>query len=407
MGKSIRFVGLDVHAETINAAVAEPDGEVRSLGTIANRPEAIGKLVKKLGSPGSLRFCYEAGATGYALYWELSRRGVLCEVIAPSLVPVRSGDRVKTDRRDAMKLARSYRSGDLTPVWVPDGAHEALRDLVRARETAREDQLRARNRLSKFLLRHGRRAPDGKKPWTLAYTAWVKSMRFAHAAQDATLVDYIHEVDHAADRIARLERALDAAIAAAPATMRAVIEALQALRGVARVTAATIVAEVGSLARFARPKLLMGYAGMVASEDSSGKRIRRGGITKTGNAHLRRVLIEAAWSYRHRPSVGAVLRKRQAGLEEEVKTIAWKAQHRLHRRYFRLLARGKPVQMVLTAVARELLGFIWAIGVEVEQPSAAENSARQPGQAHRAAAPRDLLLRTDRRFTPLLANQSS
>jgi transposase len=253
-------------------------------------------------------------------------------------------------------------------VWVPDGAHEALRDLVRARETAREDQLRARNRLSKFLLRHGRRAPDGKKPWTLAYTAWVRSMRFAHAAQDATLVDYIHEVDHAADRIARLERVLDAAIAAAPATMRAVIEALQALRGVARVTAATIVAEVSSLARFARPKLLMGYAGIVASEDLSGKRIRRGGITKTGNAHLRRVLIEAAWSYRHRPSVGAVLRKRQAGLEKEVKTIAWKAQHRLHRRYFRLLARGKPVQMVLTAASCSALSGPSALRLSSQVP---------------------------------------
>jgi hypothetical protein len=189
-------------------------------------------------------------------------------------------------------------------------------------------------------------------------------------------------------------------LAAAPASMRAAIEALQALRGVARVAAATIVAEVGSLARFARPKLLMGYAGMVASEDSSGKRVRRGRITKTGNAHLRRVLIEAAWSYRHRPSIGAVLRKRQAGVEEEVKAIAWKAQHRLHRRYFRLLARGKPVQQVLTAVARELLGFIWAIGVEVERSSAA--SVRQSSHSRRASPRPELMLKLGRRLTPQL-----
>jgi len=408
MGKNIRFVGLDVHAETISVALAEADGEVRSLGTIANRPEAIGKLVKKLGSPASLRFCYEAGATGCALYWELSRRGVLCEVIALSLVPVRSGDRVKTDRRDAMKLARSYRSGDLTPVWVPDGAHEALRDLVRARETAKEDQLRVPNRPSKFLLRHGRRAPDGKKPWTLAYIAWVKSVRFAHPAQDAALVDYIHEVDHAAERIARLERALDAAIAAATGVNAGCYRGTPGVAwgGAGDMTAATIVAEVGSLARFARPKLLMGYAGMVASEDSSGKRVRRGGITKTGNAHLRRVLIEAAWSYRHRPSAGAILRRRQAGLKEEVKTIAWKAQHRLHRRYFRLLARGKPVQQVLTAVARELLGFIWAIGVEVERRSAPGTSIRTSSHSRRASARPESILKIGRRFTPQLQRLS-
>jgi transposase len=390
MEKNIRFVGLDVHAEMISVAVAEPDGEVRSLGTIANRPEAIAKLIKKLGPPASLRVCYEAGAGGYALYWELARLGVMCEVIAPSLVPVRSGDRVKTDRRDAIKLARSYRSGDLTPVWVPEGAQEALRDLVRAREAAKADQLRARHRLSKFLLRHGRRPPEGKKPWTLAYMNWVKSVRFTHAAQDATLVDYIFEVEHAAERIARLERALDEAIAKAPASMRALIDALQALRGVAKLTAATIVVEVGSLSRFPRPKLLMGYAGMVASEHSSGKRVRRGRITRSGNAHLRRVLIEAAWSYRHRPSIGTILRRRQANLREEIKTIAWKAQHRLHRRYYRLLARGKPVQQVLTAVARELLGFIWAIGTETERTSCSEDLPGAPSRT-RPKAP-DLML---------------
>jgi transposase len=363
---NVRFIGLDVHAETIAVAVAEPDGDVRSVGVIPNRPESIRKLVKKLGPAEPLRVCYEAGPTGYVVYWELTALGVKCEVVAPTLVPVKAGDRVKTDRRDALKLARSYRAGDLTPVWVPDAEHEALRDLVRAREAAKKDQLRARHRLSKFLLRHGRRPPTAMNPWTQAYLTWIKTVHFAHAAQEATLLDYLHEVEHMADRIARLERAIDEAVKTAPERMRAVIEALQALRGIALVSAVTIVAEVGELSRFPKPRQLMGYSGAVASEDSTGTRIRRGGITKTGNAHLRRVVIEAAWAYRYRPVVGATLRKRQASASEEVKAIAWKAQHRLHARYRHLTGRGNCKQETVTAVGRELLGFIWAIGVHVE-----------------------------------------
>ena len=232
---NVRFIGLDVHAETIAVAVAEPDGEVRSLGVIPNRPESIRKLVKKLGPAEQLRVCYEAGPTGYVVYWELTALGVTCEVVAPTLVPVKAGDRVKTDRRDALKLARSYRAGDLTAVWVPDAAHEALRDLVRAREAAKKDQLRARHRLGKFLLRHGRRPPTAMTAWTQAHLAWVKSaVHFDHAAQEATLLDYLHEVEHGADRIERLEHAIDEAVKTAPERMRAVIEALQALRGIAR-----------------------------------------------------------------------------------------------------------------------------------------------------------------------------
>lgn len=363
----VRFVGLDVHAETIAVAVAEPGGEVRALGVIPNRPESLRKLVKKLGPADDLRVCYEAGPTGYVIYWQLTGLGVRCEVVAPTLVPVKAGDRVKTDRRDAQKLARSYRAGDLTPVWVPDAAHEALRDLVRAREAGKKDQLRARHRLGKFLLRHGRRPPLGTRAWTHRYLLWVKrDVHFEHAAQEATLLDYLHEVEHVADRIARLEDAIDRAVTTAPPAMRAVIEALQALRGIALVSAVTVVAEVGELSRFARAPQLMGYSGMGAREDSSGARTRRGGITKTGNAHLRRVVVEAAWAYRHRPAVRGALRKRQAALSEAVKAIAWKAQHRLHGRYRRLLGRGKCPQQVVTAVARELLGFIWAIGVTVE-----------------------------------------
>jgi transposase len=364
----VRFVGLDVHAETIAVAVAEPDnGEVRSLGIIPNREDAIRKLVRKLGLGEQLRVCYEAGPTGYVLYWQLTALGVSCEVVAPSLVPVKAGDRVKTDRRDASKLARSYRAGDLTSVWVPDAAHEALRDLVRAREAAKKDQLRARHRLSRFLLRQGKRPPAGVKPWTLKHLAWMrKAVQFEHLAQEVTFQDYVHEVDHVAARVQRLEQAIGEAIKSAPAAIREVVEALQALRGIAQITAVTVVTELGQLTRFTKARHLMGYSGLVASEYSSGNRIQRRRITKTGNNHLRRVLVEAAWSYRHRPSIGDTLRRRQARLCQEVKETAWRAQHRLHSRYCKLVARGKNQQQAITAVARELLGFIWAIGMQIE-----------------------------------------
>jgi transposase len=369
----IRFVGLDVHADTIAASVAEPDGEVRPLGIIPNRLESVRKMVAKLGPVKQLKACYEAGPTGYVLYWQLTSLGVVCEVVAPSLVPTKAGDRVKTDRRDAAKLARSYRAGDLTPVWVPDAAHEALRDLVRAREDAKQDQHRARHRLSKFLLRHDRRPPeDVKKHWTQKYLTWIKEqVHFDQPALEATLLDYVHEVDHMAERIDRLEKAIDEAMQKAPPEMRAVIEALQALRGVAKITAVSIVAEVGSLSRFEKPRQLMGYSGLVSSEFSSGNRIQRGGITKTGNAHLRRVIMEAAWAYQHRPWVGGALLKRQQGLDPEIKEIAWKAQWRLHTRYKKLSARGKNKNQIVTAVGRELLGFIWAIAVRTEKRAAA------------------------------------
>ena len=376
MGKSIatvrRFVGLDVHAETISVAVAEKDGEVRSLGTIPNREQSIRKLVTKLSGSGTWRACYEAGPTGYTLYWQLTKLGVECSVIAPTLVPVKAGDRVKTDRRDAERLAKSFRAGDLTPVWVPDAAHEALRDLVRAREAAKRDQLRARHRLGKFLLRQGRRPAERMTAWTQRHLDWIRrEVKFEQFAQRATLEDYLEEVDHLGQRIARLEKAIDEAIEGAPATMKAVVSALQALRGVAKMTAITIVAEVGQLSRFPKARQLMGYSGAVASEHSSGERTSRGGITKTGNAHLRRVLVEAAWSQRFAPSLTRRLRERQEGLSAEVLEIAAKARHRLSARYRRLLARGKSKQQVVTAIARELLGFVWAIGVEVERKAAA------------------------------------
>jgi transposase len=376
--KVVRFVGLDVHAASIAVAVAEKDGEVRSLGVIPNGADSVKRLVKKLGPAGTWRACYEAGPTGYVLYWQLTGLGIECEVVAPTLVPVKAGDRVKTDRRDAQRLAQSFRAGNLTAVWVPDAAHEALRDLVRAREAAKKDQLRARHRLGKFLLRQGRRAPERLKAWTVGYVDWIRQqVRFEQLAQQITLEDYLEEVDHAGQRIARLEKAIDEAVELAPQSMREVVEALQALRGVGKMTAVTIVSEVGQLSRFAKARQLMGYSGTVASEHSSGKRIYRGGITKTGNAHLRRVLVEAAWSQRYTPVLSKELRRRQEGLSGEVQEIAAKARHQLHARYRRLLARGKTKQQVVTAVARELLGFVWAIGVEVERKAAAAAAARK------------------------------
>lgn len=367
MSKNTRFVGMDVHAETIAVAVAEGRDEVRSLGTIANRPEAVRRLLGKLGNLQNLRVCYEAGPTGYALYWQLSQLGVQCEVIAPSLVPMKASDRVKTDRRDAERLARSFRSGDLTAVWVPDSKHEALRDLVRAREAAKEDQLRAKHRLGKYLLRYAQRPAEGCKAWTAAWWQWVRGLELAHAEQNTTLVELILEVDHQGQRVARLDGAIDRAVESAPPELRAVVDALQALRGVARVTAVTLATEFGCFSRFERATQVMSYTGMVPSEHSSGPKQHRGAITKTGNSHLRRVLVEAAWHYRHRPRICQRQKPLQEALPPKVAAIAWTAQGRLHRRYWALSNKSKPSAKIVTALARELAGFVWAIGVETEK----------------------------------------
>jgi transposase len=376
MREKLRFLGLDVHAETIAVAVAEPYGEVRSLGTIANREDTIRKFIKKLGSPEQLRACYEAGPTGFVLYWQLAQLGVECAVVAPSLVPKKPGDRVKTDRRDALKLARCHRSGDLTAVWVPDEGSEALRDLVRQREAAKQDQLRARHRLTKFLLRTGQRPPLGLKVWTERYMRWLAQVRYTQPAQEVTLRDCLNEFEHMSARVKRLEEAILEVVKLAPQPMQEVIRGLQALRGIAHISAVTIATELGNItSRFESARKLMGYSGSFPSEDSSGKRIRRGGITKAGNAHLRRIVVESAWSYRHLPRVGAKLRKRQEGLPAEITEIAWKAQNRLHKRYMTLMARGKDQRKTMTAVARELLGFIWAIGIKAEATACKQQMA--------------------------------
>jgi transposase len=362
MEKTTRYVGLDVHGETIAAAVGEGHGQVRSLGQFSNRPESVRKFIEQLGGPQGLKICYEAGPTGYALYWQLTKMGVACEVVAPSLVPRKPGERIKTDRRDAEKLAQCFASGTLTSVWVPDAAHEALRDLVRARAAAKGDESRAKHRLVKYLLRNGLRHPDNCRSWTHPWWRWVQGLEFDFEPKKVTLGEHVAEVLHQRERLARFDLAIDRAIEAAPAEKRAVVEALQALRGVAKLTSVTIVTEVGTFQRFRRPTELMGYTGMVPSEYSSGSRQAKGRITRTGNAHLRHVLGEAAWHARHRPWLNVRLKRILPTLPSGVSEIAWKAQERLHRKFTRLTFHRKPAGKVATAVARELVGFIWAIG---------------------------------------------
>ena len=258
MKRKLRYLGLDVHAETICAAIAEPDGSVRELGTIRNRPEALRKLLTKLGEWASLRVCYEAGPTGYTTYWQLSALGIHCDVIAPSLIPTKAGDRVKTDRKDAVRLARAYRAGDLTAVWVPDAATEALRDLVRAREVTKQDQLRARHRVGKFLLRHGRQRPEGVKAWTKRHAQWLGQQRFALPTLQVVYEEYRATLALLADRVTRLDRAIQEALRTLAPTQQALVSALATLRGIQLVAAATLVSELGTLRRFALPRALMG-----------------------------------------------------------------------------------------------------------------------------------------------------
>jgi transposase len=366
MTKNTRYLGLDVHGETITAAVAVGRAAPESLGQFRNSPESVRKFIDKLGVRDELKVCYEAGPTGYALFWQLTKLGVECEVIAPSLIPKKPGERIKTDRRDALKLAECYRGGLLTPVWVPDAAHEALRDLVRARAAAKQDESRAKHRLVKYLLRNGLRHPEQCRSWTHPWWRWVQSLELEHEAQRLTLADAVAEVLHMGDRVSRLDSQIERVVDSAPAATKAVIEALQALRGVAKLTAITIVTEVGTFRRFRKPSDLMGYAGLVPSEYSSGGREARGRITKTGNAHLRHVLGESAWHARHRPWLNVRLKKALPSLPPAVAEIAWKAQERLHRKFTKLTFHRKPSGKVATAVARELAGFVWAIGHLVE-----------------------------------------
>jgi transposase len=368
--QQVRYIGLDVHRASIAVAIAEEEGGPSSYGNIPNDPSAIRKLMTRLGGPDAhLRAAYEAGPTGYALHRQLVSMGIECMVVAPSLIPKRPGDKVKTDRRDALKLARLLRSGDLTPVWVPDEAHEALRNLVRARADAKADQLRAKHRLSKFLLRQGCWPPVGTKNWSQRYFQWLRQLQFEHVADHIVFTDYLAVVTAAGERIKRLETAL--LHCATSSSQVAVIRALQAFRGIGFLSAVTIVAEAGDLRRFRTAPQFMAYAGSVPSESSSGTKQHRGPITKTGNSLLRHVLGEAAHHARHAPRVAGTLKQRQADLPQPIVDLAWRAQLRLHARYRHLGCRI-GTHKALTAVARELAGFIWAAGQLLEEaPTAA------------------------------------
>ena len=368
--RQIRYLGLDVHKATIAVAIADESGAPTSYGSIANEPSAIRTLMTRLGgSDVQLHVAYEAGPTGYALHRQLTTMGIDCIVVAPSLIPKRAGDKVKTDRRDALKLARLLRSGDLTPVWVPDQAHEALRSLVRARADAKADQLRAKHRLSKFLLRQACWPPIGVRNWSQRYFSWLRQLEFEHLPDRIVFADYLAEVTAAGERIKRLEAALHQC--AQTSSQLALIRALQAFRGIGFLSAVTLVAEVGDLRRFRTAPQFMAYVGLVPSESSSGGKQQRGSITKTGNSLLRHVLGEAAHHVRRAPRVSGALKRRQADVSPEIVELAWRAQLRLHARYRHLSLRVGALK-ALTAVARELAGFIWAAGqVLLEEPAAA------------------------------------
>jgi transposase len=360
-----KYVGLDTHKETIAVAVADAlGGKARYYGEIANTPEAIRKLVKTLCPDGEvISFCYEAGPCGYEIYRQISQLGHHCSVVAPSLIPVKPGERVKTDRRDSEKLCRLDRAGELTPVWVPDQEQEAMRDLTRAREDMKGLERMSKQRLNAFLLRYGRLYESGKSRWTQAHFRWLEGLKFDIAVQQIVFQEYVDAVKQAEVRVAGLEKEMEKALE--HWVLAPVVEALMALRGIKLITAMTVMAELGDITRFDSPRQLMSFLGLVPSEASSGLTRRRGGITKTGNGHVRRVLVEAGWCYRFPARKTAHLQRRAEKCSDTVQAIAWKAQKRLCGRYTHLLERGKLKVQVCTAVARELVGFIWAIACEV------------------------------------------
>jgi len=364
MNQGKAFVGLDVHKEKIAVAVAVGREPSEFQGVIVNRPESVRKWVQTLRRRyASIDVAYEAGPTGFVLYRQLEQLGLKCQVVAPSLIPRPAGQRIKTDRRDALMLARLLRSGDLTPVWVPDAEHEALRDLVRAREAALADRVRTTNRLRKLLLRAGVYPAGHMRPNTRAYQRWLAGVQLPFPPQQFVLDEARSALAECHARVQRLEVELRRLMVEHPDAP--LLAAYQCLRGIGPLTALTLVAELGDLRRFGSPRPLMAYTGLVPSEYSSGEAAHRGALTKTGNAHVRRVLVEAAWHARHAPKIGIGLKRRQQGQSETITAISWKAQQRLHRRYAGLVQRTHNAPKSAAAVARELVGFVWAIAHEV------------------------------------------
>ena len=362
MKKPLLFVGLDVHAQNITIAVAlAGEAEARLYGSITHDLHALEKVFAKLRKAhagAELRVCYEAGPTGFVLARRLAQWKIFCVVVAPSLIPKKSGDRIKTDRRDALKLARLHRAGELTAVHIPDASDEAMRDLCRARTDAVQDLRRGRAQLKAFLLRNGYRY-TGKSAWTEAHQRYLRELVLPHPAQRVVLEDAMTAIATAGQRIARLEEQMEALLVSWP--MQPVVAALMGMRGFAQVGAMVLVSELGGAWRFAHPRQLMAYLGLVPSENTSDEKRRQGGITKTGNSHARWLLIEAAQHYRLSPKVSKELSLRQQGLSADLKACSWKAQTRLHQRMMQLLARGKQRNKVTVAVARELCGFVWQI----------------------------------------------
>ena len=357
--QSTPLIAFDQHAATTVAAVLLPGQRTAALHTLTSDSATILRFVKRLQREvGAVRCCYEAGPCGFELQRAMTAEGIRCEVIAPALIPRRAGDRIKTDRRDATQLAVLYRAGALTAIHVPTDQEEAVRDLLRCREDIRADLLRARHRLSKFLLRHGRRFTATKSTWSLRHHAWLRAQTWPLPALAQTHEAYLRAVDEAVARLRAVEAQLQELVTLEP--LRTRVQRLRCFRGMDDITALTIAAELGDARRFPSPRGLMASVGLIPSEHSSGAKRTRGGITKTGNAHLRRVLVEAAWHYRHHPFIGKQLRHRQQDAPPAALIPAWRAQQRLYRRYQRLAARGKPKQHVVTAIARELTGFVWA-----------------------------------------------
>ena len=365
--KSIRHIGLDVHKDTIAVAVAEESGEPFFYKTISHDLHAVEKLVKELREDGryELRMCYEAGPTGYVLARRLKAWGIECLVLSPTHIPKASGDKIKTDRRDAVKLARFLRSGDVRGIHIPDEADEAVRDLCRARTDAVEDLRRLRQQLKGFLLRNGYRY-SGKSSWTQAHLRYLRELVMCHPAQKFVLEETIESLDRAVHRLGQLEARLETVVETW--RMKPAVEALQCLRGIAFIAATVLVSELGDLTRFQHPKQLMAYLGLVTNERTTGTSRRQGSITKCGNGHARLFLIEAAHHYRLPPKISKELSRRQEGQPKRVRQIAWIAQNRLHRRTWKLMNRRVITPKVVVAVARELSGFIWAIFCETQSP---------------------------------------